>query len=64
MLMSKDAQLAMGIGGVVRMRGWYDWGGALNSSAFAPYDISIPTNPARDRWLGSTPSGTAFLLES
>ena len=62
MLMSKDAQLAMGMGGLVRMRGWYDWGGALNNSGFATYDISIPTNPARDRWLGSTPSGTAFFV--
>ena len=29
LFMSKDAQLAMGIGGAVRMRAYYDWGGAM-----------------------------------
>lgn len=28
LFMSKDANLAMGVGGCVRMRGWYDWGRA------------------------------------
>ena len=36
LFMSKNSDLAMGIGGVVRMRGWCDWGGSVNSSAFAP----------------------------
>ncbi|MDE6826334.1 MAG: hypothetical protein K2J18_06150, partial [Paramuribaculum sp.] len=29
LFMSRDAKLTMGIGGCVRMRGWYDWGGAI-----------------------------------
>lgn len=62
LFMSKDAQLAMGVGGVVRMRGWEDWGGVMNSSGFIPYDISIPENPARRRWLGTTPAGTALFF--
>lgn len=31
LFMSKDARLAMGIGGCVRMRAYYDWGGADGS---------------------------------
>lgn len=62
LFMSKDAQWAMGIGGVVRMRGWEDWGGVINSSGFIPYDISIPKNPARRRKLGTTPAGTALFF--
>ena len=27
LFMSRDANFAMGLGGVVRMRGWYDWAG-------------------------------------
>lgn len=61
MLMSKSGNLAMGIGGVVRMRGWYDWNGAMDQSAFIPYDISIPKDPTRSHWFGSTPSGTAIF---
>lgn len=30
LFMSKSANMLLGIGGVVRMRGWYDWGGAMN----------------------------------
>ena len=33
LFMSKDASLAMGIGGCVRMRGYYDWGGAMPGTA-------------------------------
>lgn len=63
LFMSKDSHLAMGIGGVVRMRGWFDWGVAMNTNGFIPYDISIPTNPANKKWLGSTPAGTALFFK-
>lgn len=62
MLMSKTNQFAMGIGGMVRMRGWYDWHGAMQNSAFIPYNISIPNDPTRDRWFGTTPAGTALFF--
>ncbi len=62
MLMSKTSQCAMGVGGAVRMRGWYDWGGAMPNSAFIPYNIEIPGNPARERWFGTTPAGTAIFV--
>ena len=35
MFLSKDASLAGGIGGCVRMRGYFDWDGAQPTSAFA-----------------------------
>lgn len=63
LFMSRDAQLAMGIGGVVRMRLWEDWKGVMNTSGFIPYDISIPANQARQRKLGSTPAGTTLYFQ-
>ena len=45
LFMSKDATLAMGIGGAVRMRGYYDWGGAIPASGFAPYLIPMQPSP-------------------
>lgn len=63
LFMSKSANMLMGIGGVVRMRGWYDWGGAMPGSAFMPYMIPIQENPANTRHLGTTPSGTALYFQ-
>lgn len=62
LFMSKDAQLAMGIGGCVRMRGYYDWGGAIPASGFAPYLIPMHPFPTDMRHLGTTPSGTALFF--
>lgn len=62
LFMSKDAQLAMGIGGAVRMRAYYDWDGAMPSSAFTPFQISIPANPTNMQHFGSTPSGTCLYF--
>ena len=62
LFMSRDARFVMGLGGVVRMRGWYDWDGAMPNNGFIPYNIAIPANPARSRWLGSTPAGTALYF--
>lgn len=63
LFMSKSSQLLMGIGGVVRMRGWYDWGGAIPGNGFMPYLIPIPSNPASTRKLGTTPAGTALFFQ-
>lgn len=62
LFMSRDADLAMGVGGCVRMRAYYDWGGAIESPAFAPYLIPIPKNPAQMNNLGTTPAGTALFF--
>lgn len=62
LFMSKDAQLAMGIGGCVRMRAYYDWGGAIPARGFAPYLIPMEPDPADMRHLGTSPSGTALFF--
>lgn len=62
MLISKDAKMAMGIGGVIRMRGWYDFNGSIDANGFSPYLIPVPRNPAQTRALGCTPAGTAIYF--
>ena len=62
LFMSKDAGLAMGIGGCVRMRGYYDWGGAIPASGFAPYLIPMRRDPTNMRHFGTTPAGTALFF--
>ncbi len=62
LFMSKDANLAMGVGGCVRMRGYFDWGGALPASGFAPILIPIEKDPLNDKKLGTTPAGSALFF--
>lgn len=62
LFMSKDSQLAMGIGGCVRMRGYFDWGGSIPSSGFAPYLIPMHKDPLRMKYFGTTPAGTALFF--
>ena len=62
LFLSRDNNLAMGVGGVVRMRAYYDWGGVLPSPAFAPYLIPMHKDPAERRHLGTTPAGTALFF--
>lgn len=62
LFMSKDAKLAMGIGGAVRMRGYYDWGGAVPASGFAPYLIPMTPDPTNMRHFDTTPAGTCLFF--
>lgn len=62
LFLSKDANLAMGIGGAVRMRGYYDWGGAMPAAGFSPYLIPMTPDPASMRHLDATPSGTCLFF--
>lgn len=62
MFMSKDANVAMGMGGVVRIRGFFDWNGSIPANGFAPYLIPIPANPAQMKRLAATPAGTSLFL--
>lgn len=62
MLMSKDAKLALGIGGAIRMRGWYDFAGSIPSRGFAPYLIPIPEDAGHRRKLDGTPGGSSLFL--
>lgn len=63
LMMSRDAKLAMGIGGAVRMRGYYDFDGAMPSSAFLPYTIPVPADKYNRRKLSATPAGTALFFQ-
>lgn len=62
LFMSKDAKLAMGIGGCVRMRGYYDWGGAMPVSGFAPYLIPMNSEPTKMKHFDTTPAGTCLFF--
>lgn len=62
LLMSKDAKLAMGIGGAVRMRGWFDWNGSVPTNGFVPYMIPVPKDPGQRRGIGATPDGCAIFM--
>lgn len=62
LFMSRDATLAMGIGGAVRMRAYYDWNGAIPATAFIPYLIPMHPDPASMRHFGSTPAGTCLFF--
>lgn len=62
LMMSRDATLAMGIGGAVRMRGWMDFDGAVPYNGFIPYTIPVPESPMHRRRLDATPSGTALFF--
>ncbi len=58
MFMSKDGKLAMGLGGLIRMRGYYDWDGSIPANGFSPYAIPIPKDPTSMKRLFATPAGT------
>lgn len=62
LLMSKDAKLAMGIGGCVRMRAWGDFDGSVPVNGFVPYMIPVPRDPDRMKRIGGTPGGTALFF--
>lgn len=62
LFLSKDSQLAMGIGGCVRMRCYYDWGGAIPAPGFAPYLIPMQRDVLREKYFGTTPAGTALFF--
>lgn len=46
MLMSRNANMAMGIGGTIQAVASYDWHGPISGSNFSPYEIPIQVNPA------------------
>lgn len=63
LFMSKDARLAMGIGGCVRMRGWGDFDGSVPVNGFIPYMIPVPRDKDQMRRIGGTPGGTALFFK-
>ena len=62
LFLSRDASLAMGVGGAVRMRGYFDWNGAIPSPGFAPYLIPMTPEPGQRRNFDTTPAGTCLFF--
>ncbi|MDE7387741.1 MAG: hypothetical protein K2M97_00655 [Muribaculaceae bacterium] len=62
MFMSRDARLAMGMGGNARLRGWFDWGGIQDGAAFSPYKIPMHPDPAHIRQLDASPNGSNLFF--
>lgn len=62
MFLSKNGNLAMGVGGLIRMRGYFDWNGSIPISGFSPYMITIPKDPTQLRNLAATPAGTGLFF--
>lgn len=62
MFMSKSANYTMGIGGVVKMRGWFDWGNTMPYNGFSPFSIPIPADETDRKKLKATPAGCAVYL--
>lgn len=62
MFMTKDADLAFGVGGQVRLRGMYDWHNSIQANGFSPYLIPIPIDPAHRRRISGTPAGSGLFF--
>ena len=62
MFLSKQGSLAFGVGGQVKLKGYFDWNGSIPSSGFSPYEIPIPKDPARLRNLAASASGTGLFF--
>ncbi len=60
--LSRDGALSMGVGGMVRLRGWYDFGNVVRNDAFVPYLIPM-TKPRPDSHrLGTSASHSAIFF--
>ena len=62
MFMSKNADLAFGVGGKVKLRGYFDWNGSIPELGFIPYDIPIPKDPTNMNALKASASGTGLFF--
>lgn len=62
MFMSKSGNLAMGVGGLIRMRSYFDWNGSIPINGFSPYMIPIPKDPTSMKRLAATPAGTGLFF--
>lgn len=62
LFMGRNAELAMGIGGCVRIRGWYDIDAAIPANSFTPYLIPMVKDPANNSRIGATPAGSTLFF--
>lgn len=62
MFLTRDANVAMGVGGSIKLRAWYDWHGVQDSYSFYPYNIAVPANPARRKAVAASPSQSQLFM--
>ena len=62
LFMGRNDELAMGIGGCVRIRGWYDIDAAIPANSFTPYLIPMVKDPANNSRIGATPAGSTLFF--
>lgn len=62
MFMSRDASMAFGVGGSIKLHGWFDWNGTMDGTDFVPYDIDIPKDLANTRHLGASASESSLFF--
>lgn len=62
LFMSRDANLAMGVGGDIKVRTYFDPGNSQPGSSFSPYDIPMTRDELNRNHLGATPAGTALYF--
>ena len=62
MFMSKNGDLALGVGGQVKIRGYFDWNGSIPQVGFIPFDIPIPKDPTSMNALSASASGTGLFF--
>ena len=62
-LLDRQGKIAFGIGGQMYATASYDFDGAVNSSGFATYDISVPTDPALRQRFGADLSHSSLFLK-
>lgn len=60
--LSRNSDLAMGIGGQLVVRGWYDWNGSVHDESFAPYLIPIPKDRSRMKSLNGSVGATSLFF--
>lgn len=62
MLMSRSGNMAMGVGGDLRLIGSYDFDGSMSGAGFIPYDIPIPKDISSNNLLQLSPNRTGFFV--
>ncbi len=62
MFISKGAKMAMGLGGVIKMKGWFEWNGVIPSQNFEVYNMPMHRDPANNKQLAADPGGTGIFF--
>lgn len=60
--LSRDGALSMGVGGMVRVRAWYDLGNVVRADAFVPYLIPMGRTETGRHRLGTSASHSALFF--